>query len=176
MQSSFVDKSVKEFTPFDCGAVSEKLRKTNFNLHDGHGEWDDYRSIAAVSYQPKVDKSISVWSCAVKRVMTACFTVVLKSLCHHDFLCCALWSHYQYYPWSQCLHGLLCCALDHCSVYSEMICHRGTISHALDHKAQEHLYHTNKISVLTILPSYFWCLCIVTAEKTKLHNCKEKKS
>ncbi|KAL8579721.1 hypothetical protein ACOMHN_046159 [Nucella lapillus] len=56
MKASFPDQSVKDFSPFDAGAVSEKLRQTNFKLRDGHGVWDDYRSVAAISYQPKVDK------------------------------------------------------------------------------------------------------------------------
>ncbi|XP_076465799.1 stabilizer of axonemal microtubules 5-like [Babylonia areolata] len=57
MKSSFVDQSVKDFTPFDSSAVSQKLRKTNFKLQDGHGEWDDYRSVAAISYPSKFDKT-----------------------------------------------------------------------------------------------------------------------
>lgn len=148
MQSSFVDKGINEFTPFDCGAVSQKLRQTNFNLHDGHGEWDDYRSVAAVSYPPKIVKSTSVWSCAVKRVIT---------------ICCALLG----------LHDLLCCALDHCGVrvaWNDI--HPGTMSHAHDHTFHEHdieeqdfsTTHTATISLACVL----WLLKINSvAKKTK---------
>lgn len=116
MQSSFVDQSVKEFTPFDCNAVSQKLRKTNFNLHDGHGEWDDYRSVAAISYQPKVDKSTSVWSCAVKHDVTVCFDMVYNHTMSSQFalpcLIITLSLHsLPLVPLTKYHHCVLCCGL-----------------------------------------------------------------
>ena len=51
MRTSYSDKSYGEkFVPFDTNEVSRRLRKTNFNLNDGHGHWDDYKTIATVSF------------------------------------------------------------------------------------------------------------------------------
>ncbi|GFO13627.1 hypothetical protein PoB_004013200 [Plakobranchus ocellatus] len=55
MQSSFDNYSddIRRREPFDTGAVSLTLRKTNFKERDGHGVWDNYLTTAAESYIPK---------------------------------------------------------------------------------------------------------------------------
>ncbi|GFS02361.1 hypothetical protein ElyMa_001121000 [Elysia marginata] len=55
MQSSYDNYSddILRREPFDTGAVSLTLRKTNFKERDGHGVWDNYLTTASESYIPK---------------------------------------------------------------------------------------------------------------------------
>ncbi|XP_025077928.1 uncharacterized protein LOC112554385 [Pomacea canaliculata] len=58
MRSSYTDSGNKSVVPFDLSGVSKQQRKTNFKLHDGHGIWDDNKSLMAVSFISKSDKTL----------------------------------------------------------------------------------------------------------------------
>jgi len=61
MQSSFDNYSdqLKTHTPFDTGAVSGQLRKTNYKEKDGHGVWDNYETTTSSAFPEKnIDPSM----------------------------------------------------------------------------------------------------------------------